>query len=110
MKLTNKHPLVGTWVTEDEDSDAAFLVKVAKGRFVVGGFCRSTGERFKITEQTWADHALAFTALLPSTQCRSRNVLRLRPDGKAELELTLWEVWKKKDLKPERRPKARIKK
>ena len=109
MKLTNKHPLVGTWITDDEDSDAAFVIKVVKGRFVVSGFCRSDGEKFKITETRWENESLSFNALMPSTQQRSRNAFRVRPDGKADLELTIWEVWKKMTAKPKQLPKTRIK-
>ncbi len=50
MKISNTHPLVGTWITDEEDSDAAFVIKVSRGHFVVTGFSQSTGEKFKITK------------------------------------------------------------
>jgi hypothetical protein len=106
---SNAHPLVGTWITEDEDSDAAFVVKVTKGRFVVSGFCRSDGERFRITRTQWDGTNLSFDALMKSTAWKTRNVLRLRRDGKADLQVTLWEVWKKKDAKPGQLPEAWLK-
>jgi hypothetical protein len=104
--LKPTHPLVGTWITEDEDSDAAFVVKVLRGRFVVSGFCRSDGEPLAIKDTRWDGRNLSFEALVRSTGWKTRNVLRLRSDGKAELQFTLWEVWKKKDVKPGQRPEA----
>ena len=50
MKISNTHPLVGTWITDEEDLDAAFVIKVSRGHFVVTGFSQSTGEKFKITK------------------------------------------------------------
>jgi hypothetical protein len=89
------HPLIGTWVTSDEDSDAAFTFSVADGEFRGSGFCRSDGEEFEISGVNWDGTALTFTAIMPSTGFATKNIFRIRPDGKLDLELTTHEVWKK---------------
>lgn len=98
--VTDDHALIGTWITQQEDSDAAFTVSVKAGKFHVSGFCRSEGEAFKITQVKWDGTALSLMAQMPSTGHVTRNVFRMRPNGKADLHLTLFEVWKKKDVKP----------
>jgi len=101
-----EHPLIGTWITDDEDSDAAFVVAVVGNQLQVGGFCRSSGEEFDITEVSWDDGALSFVATFPPTGTVTKNVFRVRPDGRAVLELTSYEIWKKKDVKPGDPPEA----
>jgi hypothetical protein len=100
------HALVGTWITDEEDSNAAFVVAVKNGRFRVSGFCRADGEEFGITRVKWDGKALSFTARMPSTDYVMKNVFRVRRDGKLDLELTMYEVWKKKDVKPGEMPEA----
>ena len=92
--------LAGTWITDDEDSDAAFVISISKGKFQVNGFCRSDGERFEITQVKWDGRALSFVARMPSTDAITGNTFRLRPDGRADFELTTFEVWKKKPVEP----------
>lgn len=106
VKVEVDHPLAGTWITEEEDSNAAFTISIDEQEFRVSGFCRSDGEMFDISQVEWEDNALSFVARMPSTNHTTRNVFRLRPDGKADLELTLYEVWKKKDVWPGRKPEA----
>jgi len=93
------HPLVGTWITDKEDSNAAYVISVSRGRFRVSGFCRTDGEKFEITNVRWNGATLRFTARMPSTERVTQIALQLRADGKANPELTLFEVWKKKDVK-----------
>ncbi len=100
------HPLVGTWITEDEDSNCAYVISVANNQFQISGFCRSDGEQFQITEVTWDGEELSFIARLPSTEWVTKNVFRVRPDGMADLALTSYEIWKKKDVKPGEIPEA----
>lgn len=107
-KLAN-HGLIGTWITDEEDSDAAFTVSLKRNRFHVSGFCRSDGEQFEIKKLKWDGKTLSFTARMPSTEFTTENVFRLRPDGKVILELTLYEVWKKKDVRPGDMPEGRQK-
>ena len=105
-RIPSDHPLVGTWITDAEDSDAAFTVSVKNNKFCVSGICRSDGEAFKITHARWDGKALSFTARMPSTDTRTENVFRLRRDGGADLELTTYEVWKKKEVKRGELPEA----
>lgn len=95
-EVFSSHPFVGTWVVEDEDSDATFVVTVEDGQFVVVGTCISDGEIFEVKDVSWGNDWLSFHARMISTDFRSKNVFRLRDDGKANLELTIYEVWKKK--------------
>jgi hypothetical protein len=76
----------------------SFFQPSIDGRFVVSGFCQSDGEAFLIRHVTWNGEALSFEAEMPSTGHVAQNRFRMRPDGCADLELTLYEVWKKKDV------------
>jgi hypothetical protein len=104
--VSSDHPLVGTWITDEEDSNAAFTISAKSGEFCVSGFCRSDGEKFEITQVEWDGETLRFVARMPSTDTSMKNAFRLRPDGKADLELTIYEVWKKKDVTPGETPEA----
>jgi hypothetical protein len=97
---------VGTWITDEEDSNAAFVFSTRSGKFHVSGFCRSNGEEFEITRVRRHGDSLSFIARMPSTAYVTKNVFRIRPDGKLHLELTTSEVWKKKDVKPGEIPEA----
>jgi hypothetical protein len=87
--------LVGTWITADEDSDASFSFSINKGEYEVSGFCLSDGEKFDIADVAWDGIRLSFTAIMPSIKFRSRNSFRVLAEGKIELELTIYETWKK---------------
>lgn len=87
--------LVGIWVTEDEDSDVAFRFAINEEGFHVSGWCLSTREGFDVRDVAWDGSALSFFAVMPSTGFRTKNVFRVQSDGEAELELTVYEVWKK---------------
>jgi len=101
-----KKALVGTWITAEEDSNAAFTFSLKDKGYRVTGFCRSDGEAFEITSVKWDGKALSFVARMPSTNNVSKNVFRIRPDGKLDLALTTYDVWKKKNVKPREIPKA----
>jgi len=106
MQLKSDNPLVGTWIVDSEDSNVAFTFAVKKGRFSVSGFCRSDGEKFKISDVKWDGTALSFSARMPSTNTLSKNRFSIRKDGSADLELTIYEIWKKKAVKHKERPKG----
>lgn len=106
MKLTKQHPLVGTWITADEDSDSAFVVNVTRGRFVVSGFCRSDSEKFRISNTTWDGHVLSFESFMPSTRTKATHSFAMRSDGRIDHQLTIWEIWKKKKVRPGQIPDA----
>lgn len=71
------HPLIGTWITQAEDSNVK-----------------------------WDGKTLSFTAKMPSTGTITKNVFRMRQDGRLDLELTTYEVWKKTRVKPGQMPEA----
>lgn len=98
--------LLGIWITADEDSNVAFKFSMKNKSYRVTGFCRSDGEEFEIKQVKWNGKALSFIARMPSTNNVTKNVFRIRPDGKLEHELTTYEVWKKKNVKPGEIPKA----
>ena len=80
MKEVNRD-LVGTWVTQEEDSDAVFNVSVVEGEYTVSGYDRSDGEAFEITDVSWNGVALSFVAIMPSTGFKSKNSFIMHPDG-----------------------------
>lgn len=100
------HAFIGTWITDQEDSDVAFTISSEDDELIVGGFCRSDGEEFEITQVKWDGEALSFIARMPSTDAVTKNVFRIRSDGRVDLELTMYEIWKKKDVKPGEIPKG----
>jgi hypothetical protein len=59
-EISSDHPFIGTWITDDEDSDPAFRIKVVGGKFRVSGFCRSDGEAFEISGVKWDGQGLCF--------------------------------------------------
>ena len=72
----------------------------------VSGFSRPDGEAFEIKYVKWDGKILSFTARMPSTDYVTKNTFRVRRDGRLDFELTTFEVWKKKDVKPGELPKA----
>ncbi|HPR82597.1 MAG TPA: hypothetical protein PLD51_01950 [Pontiellaceae bacterium] len=104
--LPKDHPLVGTWITSDEDSDVAVTIEVQSGKFKVSSFTRSDGEFHKVENVKWAGNALSFDSTVPSNGWQTKHVFRIKPDGSAEVELTWSDVWKKKDVKPGEPPES----
>jgi hypothetical protein len=100
------HPLLGTWITEDEDSDVAFVISTVDDTFHVSGFSRSSAVPFEVFDVVWDGEALSFTARFPPTNTVTQNVFRARSNGVADLELTVHEVWIKKEVKPGDLPEA----
>ena len=98
--------LLGTWITADENSNVAFKFSIKNKSYRVTGFCRSDGEEFEITRVKWDGKALSFIARMPSTDNITKNVFRIRSDGKLDHELTTYDVWKKKNVKPGEIPEA----
>jgi len=106
-KMPEDHPLVGKWITEDEDSDVAVVISVHDGLPRVECFIRSDGEFYDITNLSWDGKRLEFEGLVPSNGWRTRHVFSVGEDGTADVEFTWFEVWKKKnDVKPGELPEA----
>ena len=107
MKTIQKdHPLVGTWITDDEDSNVAVVIEVRRGRFRVSSFTRSDGEFHKITHLKWNGKTLSFDSTVPSNGWRTKHVFSAGPHGFANVEFTWFELWKEKDVKPGEVPEA----
>lgn len=98
--------LIGTWITEDEDSNVSFTFSAKNNKLHVSGFCRSDGEVFEIKKVRWDGKTLSFTARMPSTDTVTKNIFRVRRDGRLDLELTTYEIWKKKEVNPGDAPEA----
>ena len=96
LELRPRHPLVGTWFHPTGDSTAEFTVTLEAGGFAVSGVDTGDGERSEISEVTWNGEALSFTSLMPSTQWRTRHVLRLVSETQVEHERSDTEVWCKR--------------
>jgi len=64
------------------------------------------GEAFEISELKWDGEALSFAARMPSTDTLTRNCFRMRADGRADLQVTIYEIWKKQEVKVGERPKG----
>ena len=111
MKKTIKtmpkdHPLVGTWITDDEDSNVAVVIKSKGGTPHVDCFTRSDGEFHRITDMSWNGESLVFHSTVPSNGWKTKHVFRAAPDGTADVAFTWYEVWKKKKVKPGELPEA----
>jgi hypothetical protein len=104
--IPDSHRLIGTWITDDEDSSVAFTFSAKNNKLRVSGFSRPDGEAFEITHVKWDGKILSFTARMPSTDYVTKNTFRVRQDGKLDFELTTFEVWKKKDVNAGEIPKA----
>jgi hypothetical protein len=100
------HPLIGTWVAGDEDSDVAFGISTDGDTFQVSGFSISSGALFKISDVMWDGKALSFVARFPSTNTVTRNVLRPQSADAVTLKLTIHEVWIRKEVKLGQLPSA----
>ena len=86
-----------TWIDDAEDTDAIFHINLVDGEFKVSGNCISDGEQFEITNIIFDETSLKFETLMPSANYKVRNKLTEREDGKVDLELTTFEIWKKKE-------------
>jgi hypothetical protein len=96
-RLNFSHPLVGTWVADDEDTRAEYTISASADGFTVTGRDRYNDEAFVISNVWWDGKVLRFDTFMPSTQHGARHAVRMAPDGKKmEHELTLMEIWKKK--------------
>ena len=103
FELQSGHPLVGTWVSDEGDSFAEFTILPAPEGFSVTGVDRSDGERFQISDISWDGKHLRFTSVMPSTGYGAKHVLTLTSRDLIEHELTIFEVWKRKEQSSESR-------
>jgi hypothetical protein len=104
--MPENHPLVGTWITENEDSNVAVVIKSDGGPPQVECFTRSDGGFHDITDLLWDGESLEFHSTVPSNGWKTKHVFRAAPDGTAHVEFTWYEVWKQSDAKPGQLPEA----
>lgn len=93
LTVRNDHPLCGTWIADEEDSMAAYIIEAENGSFKVSGFCRPSGEDLEITELEWNGTSLSFMSRLSSPDSLMCCVFAMRGDGRADLAYTIYEVW-----------------
>jgi len=104
LRVTPKHPLVGSWETKEGYSSAIFTISVKNGKFVVTGVDERDGEVFEISGVSWDGKLLQFTSLMPSTRYRTRHVFHMPKARRLTDELTLYETRKKRlQRKPKRK-------
>ncbi len=102
----NRCPLIGTWISTDEDSDAVFVFSGVGDQLHARGYSKSDGEPFEISQIKWDRQAVSFVARMPSTNTVTQQVFRARPDGTAEHQLTVYETWVKKAVAPGEPPES----
>ncbi|MDF7802205.1 hypothetical protein P4C99_22230 [Pontiellaceae bacterium B1224] len=96
-KPKSEHRFVGTWIDDAEDTDVIFQIEFIEDEFKISGNCISDGEQFEVTNISFDGTSLKFETLMPSTNYKTKNKLTVREDGKTDLELSIFEVWKKKE-------------
>lgn len=88
-------PLIGTWVSAEDDNDVEYTVSAVNG-LVVTGRDASDGEEFVISDVAWNGTALSFRTLMPSTNHEARHSLKATQNRNViEHELTIVEMWKR---------------
>ena len=93
--IQSNHPLVGTWVTEHDDSAAEFTVYPKGNTLLVKGQDRMDGESFVITEIEFSDNQLSFRSTMPSTGHTVVNRMKLVSKDVVDFEYTIKETWVK---------------
>jgi hypothetical protein len=96
-KIDRNHPLIGTWITEEEDSSAEITIAFETGHFRVTGYGSMSKEKFIIENLSWDGKKLKFTSRIPSSNDAVKHMLMLLPDLKVDHELTFCDAWKRKD-------------
>jgi hypothetical protein len=100
--INNQHPLCGVWHDDSLDTEdyyrSEYSISAIDGRFHVSGVDRSDGEEFIISDIRWDGEWLSFKSLMPSTQRRGENRMRLLDTNEIEFLFTFTsrEVWKRK--------------
>ncbi len=98
VEISSKHPLIGTWIGEGEESRCEYIVKPLASGLTVKAIDTIDGEELVISDVKWDDVTLEFTSLMPSTGRIGKNVMKLISDNEIEFKLTftITEKWTKK--------------
>jgi hypothetical protein len=106
--ITLKHPLVGTWIEEENrylTTTVVFTVQVKQHCFCIRGIDENDGTPLKIRAVSWDGEALSFWSRYPPTKHVAHIVFYFVSKKKAVVEVTysgehgrdkIVETWKKR--------------
>ena len=106
--VDSSHPLVGTWIEEENPFDTTavvYTIVVRAGRFRVSGVDESDGVSLRISNTTWDGERLRFVTFFPPTQHEATHEFWVTRKGRARHKVTysdgyrnhtINEVWKKR--------------
>jgi hypothetical protein len=97
--IDEDNPLIGSWVTNDDDSSAMFSISVENNRFLVEGIDRMDGEAFQISDIHWDGKKLSFTSKMKSMNYTVRHVMFSISKNRIIHEYTIPEKWKRIKLR-----------
>jgi len=112
-KVNSSHPLVGTWVEEENPfntSTVVYTIKARKGSFCVRGVEEFDGVALRISSTSWDGERLRFVSLFPPTKHKASHEFWLTRRGRARYKVsysdedgkhTVSEVWKKRTVNSE---------
>ncbi|MBU2709163.1 hypothetical protein KCM76_24420 [Zooshikella marina] len=95
--IQSNHPLIGTWITENDDSAVEFTIYPEGSTLQVKGRDRMDGESFVITEIEFSNAQLSFRSTMPSTGHTVVNRMKSVSKGLVDFEYTIKETWVKVD-------------
>ncbi|MDB6064438.1 MAG: hypothetical protein JWR26_646 [Pedosphaera sp.] len=89
---------VGHWQVCGEDSQVVIEISEITKGFKVRAFDKNTMEEFVVSKTSWNGEELRFETYVPSSECRTRNGLKLVSKNRIVQELTFWEPWNRMRL------------
>ena len=81
------HPLVGTWIEEENPIHATtvvYTIRARAGRFWVSGLDESDGVSLRISDTTWDGERLRFVTLFPPTKHRASHEFWVTRKGRGK--------------------------
>lgn len=87
-KVSNRHPLIGTWQEEPSiggTTSVVFKVSVKDGAFVVTSWDSDDGTELKVSQVKWDGSTLRFTSFYPPGEHTAINLVRYSSRGKLRL-------------------------
>lgn len=96
--MEDNHPLIGTWITWEEDSDLEIIIELNEGQIGVTSYDVSQKKKILISDLRYERDKLSFHSHI-SPEFTIRHVIKLRPDYNIDHELTKHEIWKRKGRK-----------
>ena len=108
VKVDSSHPLVGTWVEEENPIDTTtvvYTITAQEERFCVSGMDESDGVLLRISDVSWDREKLHFVSLFPPTHHKACHALQATEEGRANHAVSysdeygdhrVDELWKKR--------------